>query len=75
MRTVRRFFCLCALMFCSNDRCCTPMHYLITDMVGGLGGSTLFVKMLNRLGVCSSADTLARAIQYRVSEREKRSTK
>ena len=32
---LRRFFCLCALMFCTNDRCC------ITDMVDGLGGSTL----------------------------------
>ena len=28
--------------------------------------------MLNRLGVCSSADTLARAIQYKVKERENR---
>ena len=72
VRTVRHFFCLCALMFCTNDRCCTPMHNLITDMVDGLGGSTLLVKILNRLGVCSSADTLARAIQYRVSEREKK---
>ena len=57
-------------MFCTNDRCSLPLHCLITDMVDGLGGSALLVRMLNRLGVCSSADTLARAIQYRVTERQ-----
>ena len=72
VKTVRRFFCLCALMFCTNDRCSMPLHNLITDLVDGLGGSALLVKMLNRLGVCSSADTLARAIQYQVTERENR---
>ncbi len=30
----------------------------------------MIVRILNRLGVCSSADTLARSIQYRVRERE-----
>ena len=48
------------------------MHYLITDTVESCGGSTLLVKILNRIGVCSSADTLARSIQYRVKEREQR---
>ena len=32
----------------------------------------MLIRMLNRLGACSSADTLARVIQYRVEEREKR---
>ena len=32
----------------------------------------MLIQMLNRLGACSSADTLARVIQYRVEEREKR---
>ena len=72
VKTVRRFFCLCALMFCINDRCHMPLHNLLTDMVDGLGGSTLLIKLLNRLGVCSSADTLARAIQFRVAEREEK---
>ena len=72
VKTVRRFFCLCALMFCTNDRCHMPLHNLLTDMVDGLGGSTLLIKLLNRLGVCSSADTLARAIQFRVAEREEK---
>ena len=59
-------------MFCTNDRCHSPVHNLITDMVDASGGSTLLIKMLNRLGVCSSADTLARAIQFRVTEREEK---
>ena len=32
----------------------------------------MLIRMLNRLGACSSADTLARVIQYRVEEREER---
>ena len=59
-------------MFCTNDRCYTPIHNLLTDIVDGLGGSTLLIKILNRLGICSSADTLARAIQFRVTEREEK---
>ena len=39
--------------------CYTLVHNLITDMVDGLGGSTLLIKILNRLGACSSVDTLA----------------
>ena len=35
------------------------------------GGSTQLIRTLNRMGVCSSADTLARSIQFRVKEREK----
>ena len=70
--TIRRFLCLCALMFCTNDRCYTPVHNIITDIVDGLGGSTFFIKILNRLGICSSADTLARSIKFRVAEREEK---
>ena len=56
-------------MFCTDDRCSIPLHTLITDMVESYGGSTQLVKIF---GICSSADTLARSIQYRVQEREKR---
>ena len=44
----------------------------LTDTTESCGGSIQLVRMLNRLGVCSSADTLARAIQYRVKESENR---
>ena len=71
-KKVRHLFCLCALMYCTDDRCYLPLHNLITDTVDSLGGSSLLIRILNRLGVCSSADTLARSIQYRVQEREQR---
>ena len=69
IKKVRRFFSLCVLLFCTDDRCYLP---LITDVVESLGGSTQLVQILNRLGMCSSADTLARSIQYRVQEHEHR---
>ena len=71
-KKVRRFYCLCVLMYCTDDRCHLPLHNLITDTVDSLGSSALQIRILNRLGVCSSADTLYRSIQYRVQEREQR---
>ena len=65
VKKVRRFFLLCAIMFNVDDRCSMPMHTLITDVVESQGGSSVLVKILNRLGVCSSADTLARFIQHK----------
>ena len=44
---------------------------MITDTIESCGGSSQLVTILNRLGVCSSADTLARTIQCRVKERER----
>ena len=70
IRNTRRFFCLCMLMFCANNRCHMPLHSFITDIVDGLGGSTYLIKILNRLGICSSVDTLERRIQYITSLRE-----
>lgn len=61
---------MCALMFCINSQCCMPLHTLITDVVDGLGGSTQLTRILNRLGICSSADTLARHIQHVTSVKE-----
>ena len=59
VKKVRHFFCLCVLLFCTNDRCHLPLHALITDVVEKYGGSAMLIRMLNRLGACSSADTLA----------------
>ena len=69
-RNIKRFFCLCALMFCANNRCHMPLHSLIADMVDGLGGSADLIRILNRLGICSSIDTLERRIQYVSNLRE-----
>ena len=65
-KKVRRFFLLCMLLFCTDDRCSLPLHTLVTDIVDSQGGSALLVKILNRLGVCSSIDTLYRFIQHKV---------
>ena len=70
VKKVRRFFLLCAIMFSTDDRCSMPMHTLMTDLVESQGGSSVLVKTLNRLGVCSSADTLARFIQHKRSTSE-----
>ena len=67
IKRVRRYFLLCMILFCTDDRCSMPMHTLITDLVESQGGSSVLVRVLNRLGVCSSADTLARFIQHRVT--------
>lgn len=70
VKKMRRFSCACMLMFCIDDRCCMPLHNLLTDMIDGYGGSSLLIRTLNRLGICSSLDTLARTIQYQVKLRK-----
>ncbi len=59
-KKTRRFFLLCALLFCTDDRCSVPLHTLVTDTVDSQGGSALLIRLLNRLGVCASFDTLNR---------------
>ena len=54
-------------MFITDDRCSVPMRTLLTDMVESQGWSSVLVRTLNPLGVCSSADTLARFIQHKRS--------
>ena len=46
------------------------MHTLLTDVVESQGGSSVLVRVLNRLGICSSADTLSRFIQYKQATSE-----
>ena len=64
-KKIRCFFLLSVIMFITDDRCSMPMHTLMTNFVDSQGGSCVLVKTINRLGVCSSADTLARFIQHR----------
>ena len=45
---------------------------LLTDTINHCGGSTGLIRILNRLGVCASADTLARFIQHKVEECQRR---
>ena len=72
IKKIRQFFCFCCLVFCTDNRCNLPLHNLITDAIESYGGSTVLVKILNRLGACSSTDTLARSIQSYIRERERR---
>ncbi len=51
-KKTRRFFLVCMLLFCTDDRCSTLMHVLVTDVVDSQGGSALLIRLLNRLGVC-----------------------
>lgn len=37
-KRIRRFFLLCSLMFCTDDRCSMPMHILNTDVIDSQGG-------------------------------------
>ena len=67
-----RFTCTCMLMSCIDDRCYLPIHSLITDMVDSCGGSTQLIQALNRLGICSSLDTLSRVIQQQVKMRKQK---
>ena len=50
---------VCAILFCTDDRCSISLHTLLTDTIESQGGSTLLVQMLNRLGVCASIDTIS----------------
>ena len=66
VKKVRRIFLLCVLLFCTDDRCSMPLHTLVTDVVESQGGTDFLIRFLNRLGVCASADTLARFIKCKV---------
>ena len=64
VRKIRQFFCICALLFCTNSQCSFSLHTLLTDIIVSQGGTTHLIKMLNRLGVCASVETHARYTNY-----------
>ena len=68
VRKIRRFFCVCMLLFTTNPQCTVPIHTFVTDVVETCGGNTRLVRFLNRLGVCASMDTHARYVQYRTTK-------
>ena len=71
-KRLRHYFLLCSMMFCVDDRCSMPMHSLIADLVESQGGSAFLIQALNKLGVCSSQDTLKRFIQSKVDTKKGR---
>ena len=67
MKRLRCLFLVCAILFCTDDRCSISLHTLLTTPFEIQGGSILLVQMLNRLVVCASADTISRLIQFKMS--------
>ena len=68
IKKIRRLFLLCQIMFCIDNTCYMPFHVLAADLIDSCGGSSELIKILNRLGVCVSNDTLLRHIQQKVQE-------
>ena len=67
-KRLRRAYLVAQIMFSIDSRCTTPFHTQITDLVDCCGGSNELIRILNRLGVCSSYDTLLRHIQACTAE-------
>ena len=67
VKNMRRLFLLCSILFCTDDRCSLPFHVLITDLVHSQGGTSQLIRILNRLGVCASADTLSRFVESKIA--------
>ena len=63
---IGRFYCLCALLFCTNSTCSFTIHTLLTDIIECCGGSSHLIKLLNCLGVCASSETRHRYVQYQI---------
>ena len=58
-------------MFCTNPKNPTPIHDVIADIIEVCGGSRQLIRILNRLGCCSSADTHDRFVtQHAIAERQ-----
>ena len=66
IRWIRRFYCLCVVLFCTNSCCSFPIHTVLTDIIECCGGSQRLIKLLNRLGVSASSETHWRYMQYQI---------
>lgn len=66
IKKLRRLFLVSSILFITNDRCSSPLHTLLTDVIDSQGGSSLLIRILNRFGICASTETLDRFIQYKV---------
>ena len=62
-KKLRCFYCMCVLLFCTNNQCSMPAHILLTDIVDSHGGTTELIQILNRLGAVASNDTHARYME------------
>ena len=59
-------------MFCTNPKSPSPIHDVIADIIEVCGGSRQLIRILNRLGCCSSADTHDRFVtQHAMAQRQR----
>lgn len=68
-KKIRQLYSLCTLLFCTNNRCCMPVHLLLTDVIKAGGGTSETVKILNRFGAIASEDTHSRLVTYVSAQR------
>ena len=68
IKDLRRAFIISLIMYCIDSRSSMPFQLILADIVDCYGGSTELLKILNRLGVCTSLDTLLRHIQTTVQQ-------
>lgn len=52
----KQMYCLLVLFFCTNNKC-HPLHYTLTDSIVSHHGSSVLIKIFNRIGACVSLDT------------------
>ena len=57
IKTLRRYYILCLLMYCTNTQRPTLLHTLLADTIEMCGGSRKLLKILNQFGAVSSPDT------------------
>ena len=62
-RKLRCFYCLCVLLFITNNQCNTPLHVLLTDVLVSHTGTQEKIKIFDQLGAIASVDTHARYCQ------------
>lgn len=63
-------FCVCVLLFTTNNQCSFPLYILIADAVETCGGSSRLLKLLNRLGICTNADKHDNYVAERVKKQK-----
>ena len=71
IKKIRLFFILSQLMFCTNPKKPTQFHDVIADITEVCGGSRQLIRILNRLGCCSSPDTHDRFVtEHAIARRQ-----
>ena len=68
-KSIRLFYALCVLLFCTNNTCSVPLHVLLMEAVLCHGSTLELIQILNRLGAVASVETLNRLATHVVETR------